>query len=521
MQGKKIYQPKLFTSFNLSAHIPEANFYRQLKSVLDLHWLYRSTEPYYGKCGQKSLDPTVFFRLCLVGYLENIISDRQLIQHASMRLDILYFLDYDIDDDLPWHSTISRTRDMFPDVLFTELFEKVLSMCVEKGMVSGKTQAIDSAPVKANASMESLELKVPEQELEAHLLKVRSMSKVDKQQLKENKASREQQTLQSSDGELKAIASRQANWNKKQDNRPGANRPSSKYTSNHTHYSPSDPDARISVKPGKARKLNYHAQVAVDTAHHVLTSIAADFADKHDSRSLVGIVDPLVRRLKNQGLKVENILADTGYSSGENYADMEQREITAYIPPHGTFKGGPDGFIYHKEGDYYACRNGKQARFRKVKMEKETEKRHYATRRADCRGCPFKVDCIGKGTEKRFSVVNQLTEYERAIARVKSRKGQYYKRKRQSTVEPVIGVLTQYLGMRKVNTRGIHNANKQFIMSAIAYNLKKYLKFQHKSTQGKVKVIKSAYLSIIQSINRHWDSGTSLAINFSKSYIMT
>lgn len=104
---------------------------------------------------------------------------------------------------------------MFPDVLFTELFEKVLVMCINKGMVSGKSQAIDSAPVKANASMESLELKVPEEELEDHLRKVRAMSQFDKQKLKENKASQDQQTLQASEGELKALDSRTKNWDGK------------------------------------------------------------------------------------------------------------------------------------------------------------------------------------------------------------------------------------------------------------------------------------------------------------------
>jgi len=56
------------------------------------------TKQYYGTSGQKSIDPVVFFKLCLVGYLENLISDRQLIQHSGMRLDILYFLGYDIDE---------------------------------------------------------------------------------------------------------------------------------------------------------------------------------------------------------------------------------------------------------------------------------------------------------------------------------------------------------------------------------------------------------------------------------------
>ena len=101
-----------------------------------------------------------------------------------MRLDILFFIGYDIDEELPWHSTISRTRQLFPESVFEEVFTKVLAMCVDKGMVSGHTQAIDSAPVKANASMDSLELKVPEEDLEAHLQRIRHISAMDKKKLR-------------------------------------------------------------------------------------------------------------------------------------------------------------------------------------------------------------------------------------------------------------------------------------------------------------------------------------------------
>nr|WP_282160908.1 transposase [Ulvibacterium marinum] len=180
MQGKKQYQEKLFNDFRLSDRVPEGNFYRRLKEAIDLRFLYGLTKGYYGESGQKSIDPVVFFKLCLVGYLENIISDRKLIDHCSMRLDILYFIGYGIDEELPWHSTISRTRQLFPEDVFEEVFTRVLAMCVESGMVSGHTQAIDSAPIKANASMDSLELKVPSGDLEAYLQGIRHISAMDK-----------------------------------------------------------------------------------------------------------------------------------------------------------------------------------------------------------------------------------------------------------------------------------------------------------------------------------------------------
>ena len=497
MQGKKVYQEQLFNSFRLSERVPKENFYRRLSSELDLDYLYELTKRYYGTSGQKSIDPIVFFKLCLVGYLENIISDRKLIQHCSLRLDILYFLGYDIDEELPWHSTLSRTRQLFPESIFEEVFTRVFMLCVNKGMVSGHTQAIDSAPIKANASMDSLELKVPEEDLEAHLSKVRVQSYRDRQV--ENKATKEQQTITANTQELNAIKSRNKKWAKDQDQRPGAGNKGSRYTSNKTHYSPTDPDARISVKPGKARKLNYMSQLSVDTAHHVISDIKAYHADKKDNQYLQDITIRVQRRLRKTGLLWENLVADTGYSSGENYAFLEVQGLKSYIPPHGTYKGGPDDFIYDKEADHYLCPQGEIIPFKKVFLDYRTatKKKEYRSSSKVCKGCPIASQCLGKtAKEKKFSVTYYREEYERAITRVNSKQGRYMKKKRQSTVEPVFGTLKEYMGLRKVNTLGIKQANKVMHMAAIAYNLKKYLKFITKTVKSGVKSLDFVVLKI-------------------------
>jgi len=63
------------------------------------------------------------------------------------------------------------------------------------------------------------------------------------------------------------------------------------------------------------------------------------------------------------------------------------------------------------------------------------------------------------------------------------------KGKRQSTVEPVFGTLTQFMGLRKINTIGIQQANKVMHLSAMAYNLKKYLKFISKTVKSDAKTM--------------------------------
>ncbi|MDR0412667.1 MAG: transposase, partial [Dysgonamonadaceae bacterium] len=58
----------------------------------------------------------------LIGYIENINSDRKIIETAQMRPDMLYFPGYDIDEPLPRHSTLSRTRKLFGKSVFLEFF---------------------------------------------------------------------------------------------------------------------------------------------------------------------------------------------------------------------------------------------------------------------------------------------------------------------------------------------------------------------------------------------------------------
>ena len=125
MQGKKKYQEKLFTTIQLSRRIPSNNYYRRLKRNIDFNFIYKLTESLYGKKGKESLDPIVFFKLCYIRKHENISSDRKLIALCRIRLDLLFFLDYNLDDKLPAASTISHTRRIYPDDMFNEICERI------------------------------------------------------------------------------------------------------------------------------------------------------------------------------------------------------------------------------------------------------------------------------------------------------------------------------------------------------------------------------------------------------------
>jgi len=490
MQGKKQLQPKMLYTITLEQLVPPDNFYRRLKKEIELSWLYKATEKYYGHEGQESIDPVVFFKICLTGYINNINSDRRLAEYCADSLGIRLFLGYDIDEPLPWHSTISRTRQLYGEEVFKQLFEQVFEKCMQSGMIAGHTQALDGAFLKANASKDSLEIKQVSQSVDEYLLDNIKANTTPRRPAKHNRADEEQQHMEGDDKEqtrqLKELDTRYQRQEKHYEDMPGSDH--GKYLSNKTHYSPTDPDARIAVKPGKPRELYYNGQIAVDTAHHVITHAESFTADGKDCRDLITIAEQLQTRLKQQGMQIEKLLADGAYSSGENYQYLEQQNITPYIPLLGGALSGSEGFIYDEQNDWYICRNNKILKGKGEAVDDgrgHLVKKYYSLQ-SDCKNCPLRNTCISdKAKTKKVQHSIYRAELERAKARQQTVKAKVMKRKRSSTVEPVWGTLINFTGMKRLNARGLKAANKMLLLAATVYNLKKWLKFTAPKTNIK------------------------------------
>ena len=458
MQGKKTYQEKLFVNFQLSNHIPADNFYRRLKEQVDFRFIYPLTAEYYGTEGQKSIDPVVFIKLILVGYLENLNSDRRIIVTSRLRMDILYFIDHDLGDELPWHSTLSRTRQLYGEHVFTALFKKVLKQCIDKGMISGRRQAVDGFFIKANASLDSLVEKEILDDAAAY-----------GRELKANEEDSKDQTV------IKPI----------EQNKPDDKGLKPKKSPlNDTHYSPSDPDAKMSVKPGKPTALNYLGQVAVDTATHMITHVQAFTAEKRDSQCLSAVLRHVKNNLLENGIRLQEIIADTGYSSGDAFKALEANKVIGYIPNRSLFHFEREGFTYDVEGDYYECANGKRLTYRGTQFDGGYFMKRYLVNRKECKDCSLQAQC--SAYRKNITQIRETIDkpyYDRMHIRMQTLKAKRLMKLRQSTVEPVIGTLVNYLGIKRVNVKGLNQANKCLIMAAVAYNLKKMLKYRPKLIQ--------------------------------------
>ena len=164
-------QPKLFYhSFNLDDRIPAASVLRKIRKHIDFEFIYQEVKDFYGGKGNVSVPPPVILKMMLLLILYNVRSERELMNTLPMRLDWLWFLDYDLDSEIPHHSVLSKARNRWGVEAFQRFFERIVWQCVEAGLVDGSKIFMDSSLVQADASNNSV-VNVNKDTLKIHLVR--------------------------------------------------------------------------------------------------------------------------------------------------------------------------------------------------------------------------------------------------------------------------------------------------------------------------------------------------------------
>ena len=103
-----------------------------------------------------SVPPPVILKMMLLLIFYNVRSERELMQTIPERLDWLWFLGYDLDDDIPNHSVLSKARTRWGADAFKYFFECIVFQCAEAGLIDGSKMFTDASLVQADASNNSV-----------------------------------------------------------------------------------------------------------------------------------------------------------------------------------------------------------------------------------------------------------------------------------------------------------------------------------------------------------------------------
>lgn len=125
--------------------------------------------------------------------------------------------------------------------------------------------------------------------------------------------------------------------------------------------------------------------MSVDTKVNVITNISAEHASNKDSQILIKHSKKTIEHLRENKITCKTILADAGFSSGENYKHLEDQGIEAFIPLHGTYQTHRGEFKYDGRRKGFVCPNGQilKAKYTKSdhgrKQVAYTSSKKYAT----------------------------------------------------------------------------------------------------------------------------------------------
>jgi transposase len=281
-------------------------FYEHMNRILeqagfDGH-VEKLCEPFYAeRMGRPSLMPGRYFRLLLIGYFEGLDSERAIAWRTGDSFSLRQFLDLELPEAPPDHSTISRTRRLIDLETHREVFTWMLKQLAEAGLVKGKTIGMDATTLEANAALRSIVRRDTGESYQEFLTQLAKASGIETPSREDLARLDRKRTHKGSNDD----------W---------------------TH--PQDPDAKITKMKDGRTHLAHKAEHAVDLETGAVVAVTVQGADQGDTttskKTLIEAAEQIEAVVPDsEGPK--EVVADKGYHSNQALVDLEAVGVRSYI----------------------------------------------------------------------------------------------------------------------------------------------------------------------------------------------
>ena len=500
MLKPKSPQESFYGSYLYDRIVPVDHLLRRINQVVDFSFVGQAlNDRYHPDIGRPAEAPEFMLRLCLLQYIYGD-SDRQVVENARLNLAYKYFLGLAVDAEVPDYTTVSYFRaQRLGEEKFQAVLDQIVGQCIDKGLVKGNRQIIDSTHIRANISVSSIAglvrkcrenvLKsVEKQNAEVakslglkdlpSAVKARSASAEEGLQ-KEIEAAGE--LLDGVTTELKAKRISPTEELKKDlgllekvvaDREKGAK---------DKLVSPVDPDARQGNKASTTWP-GYKAHIVMEEETGIITGVKTTPANATDGKQL----KPLLKEQKETFSVVpQELTADKAYDWGENLESLAEHETIANIALSqqvnhrnaGYFS--VDDFLYDPENNKLMCPAGhiSNSCYMVILDNRQPAKQGYAFqfKASLCNSCPLKARCVKNNEGRRIHISYYEPYYRLARERMATEEGKQAYRNRYK-VEQKMADLTRYCGLRRCRYRGLGRAGIHTLLAATVCNIKRMVK---------------------------------------------
>jgi transposase len=372
--------------------------------------------------GRPGYDPRDLLKLYLYGYLHQLRSSRRLEAECRRNVEVMWLLGRLTPD----YKSIAEFRRMHRDAV-TKAGAELVRLARQVGLVRGEWVAIDGSKFRAVSS--------------AAVVREREAVKRYLDQLES--ADEQDEVVIDSSAVAAALEKLQQD---------------------------PEPEARLMLMAYGTPAPAYNVQTAVDAEHGLIVAQQVT-TEATDNRSLLPMAEAAKQALGAP--ETLNVVADAGYSNGEQAAQCEAQGILPHVPANRGINNKGDGtlfdrtlFLYDEKTDTFRCPADKTLSRKQVLQHKKTVQ--YAASVADCSQCPLKSQCTT--AERRF-LKRHL--HDAALQRMNARATAKLMRLRRCTVERPFATLKYVIfGHPRFLLRGLAGAQLETSLATMAYNLK-------------------------------------------------
>lgn len=286
---------------------PGHPFYQKLNRLLGDagfdDYVEKLCRPHYADgVGRPGIAPGIYFRMLFIGYFEGLDSQRAIAWRCHDSRSLQEFLGYAITEPTPDHSSLTVIRQRLPLTLHEQVFTKVLEIAQEKKLLKGKTVAVDSTLLEAEAAMKTIVRRDNGDDWKQYLRKLMAEEGIENP----------------SDDDLRKFDQKRKN----------------KKVSNAEWMNPHDPDAKIAKMKDGTTHLAYKVEHVVDVASDLVLAAEVYTADEADTATLSRTLTEAQDHVAAAGgeVKIQDVMADKGYHSSANLEWCHSHGIRTYIP---------------------------------------------------------------------------------------------------------------------------------------------------------------------------------------------
>jgi transposase/uncharacterized protein (UPF0179 family) len=435
---KKVQMKLFYTKLDLDQRVRKGHILRKVKKYIDFDFIYNEVKDRYGINGNVSVPPPVVLKMMVLLIFYNVRSERELVSTIPERLDWLWFLGYDLDDEIPNHSVLSKARARWGLEAFKAFFERIVWRCVEAGLVEGSKLFMDSSMVQADASNNSV---ADTESLKRYLNR--------SYQILESRLEEERRSSESDDAPKSGAANR-------------------------NYISTTDPDASVTRRGKGKSTLQYQTHRGVDPKCEVITATEVTPGEVNEAHRLESLIDS---HQNNTGGKVETAVADSKYGTIENYLLCHDRRIKAHFNSleetqkgTGTQKGifPKEAFSYDADKDVFICPAGQTLKRRKY--FKKREHYEYIAKAGTCNHCQLRKACTKAKSGRTLKRHVRQDDLNFMLEQARSREAKRDIKTRQHLMERSYARASRY-GYKRARWRRLWRVQIQEYLTATLQNI--------------------------------------------------